>query len=103
MKRIFGRNNPEVDPKTAYRMESDRVMQAVTNPHTDALLDGLRQLNEAGRYLPPMYQEVGAEEHEPYCGPFDSLFQQTAFEGSYPDIFETLCKINDKVTFDDRN
>lgn len=76
MPRLFGRNNPEVDPKTAYRMESDRVMQAVT------------------------YQEIGAVEH---WADFTSVFQETAFKGIYGDILEDLARIESKVVFDDRN
>lgn len=86
--RLFGRNNSEVDPKTAYRMESDRVMQAVTNicawPHTP---QPATHLDEVGAY------EAWA--------PYTSIFQKTAFEGPYGDIVATLARIESRVMFDD--
>lgn len=78
MRRVFGRNNPEVDPKTAYRMESDRVLQAVQNPE---------YLDELGDY----------ESWYPYV----SIFQATAFEGQYGDIVADLARIESRVVFND--
>lgn len=86
MRRLFGRNNPEVDPKTAYRMESisrgeaQRVLKAVT-------------------YSPATHlDEVGAYEA---WAPYTSIFQRTAFEGPYGDIVATLARIESRVMFDD--
>lgn len=80
--KLFGRNKDRPHPEEyctpeAFEIESKRVLKHVT------------------------YQDVGAEEYEPYWGPFDSIFQEVAFNGSYPDIFEFLCKTNSKVVFDD--
>lgn len=36
-----------------------------------------------------------------HAPPFESIFQGVAFSGSYPDIFEFLCRTNSKVVFDD--
>lgn len=80
MPRLFGRNT-EVDPKTVYRMESDRVMMAVNGHSSYEHLD------------------LGAEEYVSWQ-PFTSIFQQTAFESQYGAIVADLARIESRVMFD---
>lgn len=83
MFRIFGCNKGRPFP-SEYEDEIERVLGAVTYISDRALCDEVDTVS------------VVREDH---FAPFDSIFQETAWQDDYSDIMTELCRINTQEAF----
>lgn len=83
--KLFGRNigRPYA---SEYEDEIERVLGAVTYVEERALCD---------------IDNTVTVIREDYWAPFDSIFQETAWNNDYTEIIPELCKINEKAVFSD--
>lgn len=106
--RIFGRNSgrPYADE---YEDEIERVLTAVGNPDFVTLREGLERVAEIDRVLGPVSfisdqalcdeEDAASVVREDHFAPFDSIFQETAWQDDYSDIMTELCRINTQEAF----
>jgi hypothetical protein len=98
--RLFGRNKGRPYPseyETEHEIELRRVLESVGHPDFVSMREGMDRIGGTLHTL-PYADQLG--EYESWI-PFNSIFQQTAFESQYGDIINELARIESRVCFGD--